>query len=183
MFSGENASFYGKHHSEEAKRKQSESKKGERNPNCGKIYSEEERKRLSELLSGENNPNYGVSRSEETKQKISQANANPSEVTRQKMREAKIGIYNGANNPRAQTVICLQTRMVYGAASVASEKTGVNANNIRQCCRGERKSAGGYEWKFIYDTAHRNGTLIFGALSLGLITEDEVLQSLTNQND
>lgn len=183
MRSGENAYFYGKHHSEKTKKKQSDSKKGERNPNYGKIYSEEERKYLSELLSGENAPMYGKHHTEETRRKISQANTNPSEETRQKMRDAKIGIYDGVNNPRAQAVICLETSIIYGAASVASEKTGVNKTNICQCCRGERKSAGGYKWKFIYDTTRRDGTLILGALSLGLITKDEVLNKLTKQND
>ena len=176
--SGENAHFYGKHHSEETKKKQSERKKGELNPNYGKHYSEEERRRLSELLSGENAPMYGKHHSEETRRKISEANTNPSEETRQKMRQAKIGIYNGANNPQAKAVICLETKNIYGAAAVASKQTGIRANNICQCCRGERKSAGGYKWKFVYDTTHKDGSFVVGALSLGLITEDEVLQKL-----
>lgn len=176
MCSGENAHFYGKHHSNETKKKQSEIKKGARNPNYGKHYSEEERRRLSELLSGENGPMYGKHHSEETRRKIGEAATNPSKETRQKMREAKMGIYNGANNPRAKMVICLGTKEIYGAASIASEKTGINEKNICRCCRGERKSAGGYEWKFIYDGIRKDGTLILGALSLGLITESELTQ-------
>jgi hypothetical protein len=183
MLSGENANFYGKHHSEETKRKQSESKKGKLNPNFGKHYSEAERKHLSELLSGENNPMYGKHLSEETRKKLSQAHTNPSEETRQKMRDAKIGIYDGASNPGAKAVICLETHDIYGAATVASEQTGIGANNICRCCRGERKSAGGYRWKFVYDATRKDGTVIFGALSLGLITEDEIPQKNTIQND
>lgn len=178
MLSGENAPFYGKHHSEETKRKQSESKKGERNPNYGKCYSEEEKRYLSELFSGENSPMYGHPRSVETKEKISKANTNPSEETRKKMREAKIGIYNGVNNPQAKAIICLNTRAIYGAIVVASEKTGISASSIGKCCRNERKLAGGYQWKFIYDTIRKNGEIILGALSLNIITENEAIQNL-----
>lgn len=178
MCSGENAHFYGKRHSEETKKKQSEIKKGELNPNYGKHYSEEERRRLSELLSGEKNPMFGKHHSKEARMKISEANANPSEATRQKMRQAKIGIYDGANNPNAKAVICLETKDIYGAATIASKQTGISANNICQCCRSERKTAGGYKWKFVYDTTRKDETFVIGALSLGLITEDEVLQKL-----
>jgi hypothetical protein len=182
MHSGENSYFYGKYHSEETKKKQSETKKGELNPNYGKHYSQEERKRLSELLSGENGPMYGKHHSEETRRKISEANTNPSEETRQKMREAKFGMYDGDKNPRAKAVMCLETKTIYGAASIASKQTGINATNIRQCCRGDKKSAGGYKWKFVYNSRHTDGSLILGAISLGLITEDKALKQ-TKQND
>jgi hypothetical protein len=178
MFSGENGNFYGKRHSEETKKKQSESKKGMRNPNYGKHYSEEEKRRLSELMSGENNPNYGKHLPDEIRKKIGLANTNPSKETRQKMRDAKLGIYVGGKNPGAKAVICLETKNIYEASSIASKKTGINATNIRQCCRGDKKSAGGYKWKFVYDTCHKDGTVIAGALSLGLITEEEVSQLL-----
>lgn len=36
---------------------------------------------------------------------------------------------------------------VYRSAKEASQKTGISHKNIRRCCRGERKTAGGYEWK------------------------------------
>jgi hypothetical protein len=36
---------------------------------------------------------------------------------------------------------------VYRSAREASQKTEINYKSIRKCCRGERKTAGGYEWK------------------------------------
>ena len=64
--SGENNPFYGKHHSKEAKRKISESNKG-------KKRTEEYKRKLSENWKGDKNPNYGKHLSEETKRKISDA--------------------------------------------------------------------------------------------------------------
>ena len=52
----------------------SEVMKGENNPNYGKHHSEEHKKKLSEANSGEGNPMYGKHHSEETKKKIREAN-------------------------------------------------------------------------------------------------------------
>lgn len=100
LLSGENAPMYGKHHTEETKRKISESRvkyiedhpdctSGENNSMYGKHHTEESKRKMREslksywtdekrlehsiLLSGENNPNYGKHLSEETKRKISDA--------------------------------------------------------------------------------------------------------------
>ena len=67
---GENNPNYGKTASEETRKKLSEAKKGENNSNYGKIFSEEHRRKLSEAKKGENHPNYGKSLSEETRRKI-----------------------------------------------------------------------------------------------------------------
>ena len=57
--------------------------------------SDETKQKISEALigkmAGENNPMYGKPRSAETKEKISKANANPSEETREKIRQARLG--------------------------------------------------------------------------------------------
>ena len=36
---------------------------------------------------------------------------------------------------------------VFPSATEAARQTGANLSKIRMCCRGERKSAGGYQWK------------------------------------
>ena len=60
-FSGSGNPFYGKHHTEEQKRKLSELRKGENNYFYGKHHTEEQKRKLSEAMKGryvgEKNPN------------------------------------------------------------------------------------------------------------------------------
>ena len=70
---GEKNSFYGRHHSEEAKKKMSKARKGKPTWSKGKKLSEETKKKISEAQKGENNHNYGKHFSEETKKKLSEA--------------------------------------------------------------------------------------------------------------
>jgi len=65
--SGAGNPFYGRHHSEEARKKMSEARKG-------KPRSEETKKKLREALSGMNHYNYGKHLSESTRIKISISN-------------------------------------------------------------------------------------------------------------
>ena len=69
---GENNQMFGKHHSEESRKKMSESRKGKTPWMKGKHHSEESRKKISESRKGENNPLFGKHRSEETRKKISE---------------------------------------------------------------------------------------------------------------
>jgi len=56
---GKDHHFYGKHHSDEAKKKISESKKGKISPRKGKKMSEESKKKMSIAKKGKNPPNKG----------------------------------------------------------------------------------------------------------------------------
>ena len=94
---GKNHPFYGKHRSEETRRKLAESKK------C-KSLSEEHRRKISESLKGENNPFYGKHHTEESRRKMSEAKKGEnhplfgqhhSDDTRRKMSEAQKGIKHG----------------------------------------------------------------------------------------
>ena len=86
---GELNPFFGCKHSEEAKNRMSESKKGNTNL-LGYKHTEETKKRLSEMNKGKTY-SLGLKRSDETKKKISETmKGKPkSEETRKKMSEAK----------------------------------------------------------------------------------------------
>lgn len=81
----------GKHHSEEARKKMSKTRKGKK---CGPL-SEEQKRKISEALKGKTGMKRGHF-SEEHKRKISEAHKgrHPSEETRRKMSEA----HKGENN-------------------------------------------------------------------------------------
>jgi group I intron endonuclease len=101
--SGENHPMFGKHLSEETKKKMSENHadfSGENHPMFGRHQSEETKKKISNATKGENHPNFGKHRSEKTKRKISEAKKGEnhpmfgkhlSEETKGKMSEAKRG--------------------------------------------------------------------------------------------
>ncbi len=94
---GEDNPSYGKHLSEETKKKISEANKGVNSPNYGKHLSEETKKKIGEARKGKyagvNHPNYGKHHSEEAKKKIGEVHRGKeiSEETKKKMSEARKG--------------------------------------------------------------------------------------------
>jgi len=183
---------------------------GEGNPRFGVKTSDETRDKIRDALTGkyrgENSPNYGKHQPEEVKNKISRkakerfknpqnhplygvkkyGRDNPNfghywtEEMKRKMGESR----KGEKNHVLKALICIDNNILYKGVILAAEKTGINKNSIALCCRGERKSAGGFQWRYIYDTTRKDGTLIPGAITLGLITEAEALAQLnTPQND
>ena len=126
---GKNNSMYGKHHSEETKKNMSESKKGKNNPMYGKHHSEEAKKNMSEShkgkQAGKNNPMYGKHHSEETKKKMS------------------------------KKVICVTTGKKFDSMKEAGNHYNILPNTISLCCKGTRKSAGKLkdgtklQWKYL----------------------------------
>ena len=136
----------------------------------GVPLSEEAKKRISDAnkgrLAGKNNPNYGNHSSagsnnyfygkhhtEETKNKIREKaiGRKDSNETRKKKSDAT----KGSNNPNAK--ITLQYDIdgnfitLWDCATYAAEKLNICLKGITACCRGERKSAGGFVWRYQED--------------------------------
>ena len=125
--------------------------------NRGWIISEESKLRMSENhtdVSGVNNPMYGKSlydvlnedEVKEWKHKISVANSGENnsfygkhhtDETKAKISQAKTG-----KSIKAKKVICLNTKQNFKSATEAENKLHINDNSIRECCKGQRKSAG-----------------------------------------
>lgn len=108
---------------------------------------------------------------------LKKAYANPE--YHQKQSKAKMG----GKNPQAKMVVCVETKHIYEAASTAGYSTGINKDCISMCCRGLHNTAGGFQWKFVYDTTNKNGEFIPGAITLGIITKEQINEWLTKQND
>lgn len=117
----------------------SESKKGWK-------PSEEQRRKHSESIKGENHPMYGKSRSEETKRKLSETHKGKkhTDETKRKMSEQR----KGSKSHNKKAVICLETKEVFWGAKEVEEKLGINKGKVGECCRGTRKTAGGFHWAY-----------------------------------
>ena len=87
-------------------------------------------------------------------------------------------------------VICIELKTIFSCIQKAGQIIQVSDSAISSNCRGQNKSAGKHpitgeplHWKYLYDQTHKDGTIIPGAITLGLITEEESLTQLTQQND
>lgn len=152
---------------EETKQKLREAKLGEKNPNYNRVYSEEERQKLRDKMSGQGNPmygrsgelspNYGKIFSEETREKIRQAtlgekNHNYGKHMPEEQKE-KLREYNKINgNPHskitAQYLFDGTLVKTFLNATQASAETKISHSSICAVCRGERKVAGGFLWRY-----------------------------------
>ena len=123
--SGKNHPMYGKHLSEETKRKLSEANKGENNPKYwkGKHLSEETKRKLSEA-------NKGKIVSEETRKKLSEAGKGRThtEESKDKIRESK--------KDKMTHIICLNDKKIYESITKASLNYKIERASIRNCCNG-----------------------------------------------
>lgn len=95
----------------------------------GKHHTEKTKQKMSEAQKGEKGYWYGKNISEEAERKIREAN-------------------RGKNNKRCRAVRCIETNKIYFSAKNAQDNTGCRANAITACCKGKRKSCGGYHWEY-----------------------------------
>ena len=91
------------------------------------------RRKNSEAHTGEKNPMYGKHHSEDTKRKMS---------------EAHKGKIYANTKPILQFSKNGELIAEYSSLTEASRQTGCYQTNICNCCKGERKSTGGYIWKY-----------------------------------
>ena len=116
---GKNSPWYGKHHSEETKKK------------ISKNHAD---------MKGKNSPWYGKHHSEESKRKSSQSHKkeNLSKETIEKMRSAKLG----KKNNNAKKIICITTKQVFYTTRDGAKFYDIDNSSIVKCCKGKLKSAG-----------------------------------------
>ena len=161
---GEGNNFFGKHHSEEQKKKWSETRKDN-------VRSEDAIKKQSEtcktVFLGSGNNFFGKHHSEEQKKKWS---------------ETRKGAKNPSAKPICQFDIDFKPIRCWTHIKSATSELNIGNYSIGSCCANKQKSAGGYKWKYLYDQTKRDGTIIQGAISLGLITEEYALKMLKEQN-
>lgn len=173
--------------SEETKQKMRESKLGEKNPNYGRVYTKEEIQELRKRMSGEENPmygkkgelspNYGKQHSRETRDKMKAAalgkkNHNYGRTMPEEQKE-KLREYNRINgNPHskitAQYSLDGTLIKVFPNAKQASTETNTSHSSICSVCRGNRKAAAGFIWRY-YDKQEN-------------VLENIIVPTITTQN-
>lgn len=57
--------------------------------------------------------------------------------------------YNMNYGSRGKDVYCEELERIFKSGSEAATCLGIDASSIGKCCRGERKTAGGYHFKFV----------------------------------
>ena len=120
---GEKHPNYGKHLSEETRKKMSEAASGENNHNFGKSMPDKIRKKISESTLGENAYWYGKHHTDESKKKMSEANS-------------------GENHPQCRPVYCYELNEYFWGAKEAQDKYEINGSSIARCCLRKLQSAG-----------------------------------------
>lgn len=101
----------------------------------GHTVSAESRMKISKNhadCSGNNNGMYGKKHTDEAKRKISEAN------------KGRISFRRNRTN-----VYCIELGKVFNDSTEAGKELNIDSSAVLKCCRGERKTCGGYHWEFI----------------------------------
>lgn len=133
--------------SEEHKKKLSKSLKGEKNGMFGKKHSVASREKMSSSRFGEKHCRYGQILSDAYRDKIRSSsleyhrNHIVSDETRKKISERiKVKVRQ----------ISLDDTFIaeYDSPTLAGKTIGIDSSCIVKCCKGKRKTAGGYKWEY-----------------------------------
>lgn len=114
------------------KERMSKALSGENNPFFSRTHTEETKQILSKLAkqrTGKRNSFFGKKHSDETKKKISEY---------RKSKGIKISQYTKDG----------QYIQDWSAAAVAGRELKISSSSIIECCRGKRKTIGGYVWHY-----------------------------------
>lgn len=152
---GEGAAMYGKHHTEETKKKISAATKGRcllspesirkmAETKRGKKMSDEARRHMSESWKKGRviTPEHRAAMIRGRKGIVM------GEEWRRHMSEARKGKYMGEENKYHKDVICVETGELFHGVKEAGRQKSVSATHISAACKGKRNVAGGLHWRY-----------------------------------
>lgn len=81
-------------------------------------------------------------------------NKSPRDFMSEENWKRKIEKVSGENNYKARSIICLTTKEIFKAMSIACKKYNINSSHLSHCCQGKRKSCGKYKgqklvWRYL----------------------------------
>lgn len=134
--------------------------------------SEETRQKMIASHSGENNSWLGRKHRPESKQKMS---------------ASKVGKYKGINSWNSKPVFSPELNEIFFSQTMVKSKYNISSKHIGDCCSGKRKYCGKHpntheplRWLYVYDQEQKDGTILYGAISLGYITKQQVDEYFSN---
>lgn len=175
---GENHHNYGKQLSEETKYKISKA-------NTGRVVSQEIKDKLSEKNSGKNNHFYNKHHTKDTKEKIIHSQLRT--FLCEDGSECLKNMNSEYCNPRAFPVYSIEFNKIFWGAKEVHNIYGVIASDVTKCCKGKIKSCGKHpdtgeklHWVYVLDQTQKDDSIIYGAISLGYITQQDYNEFLDN---
>ena len=51
-------------------------------------------------------------------------------------------------------IICVELNKEFESALKAGQELGIDSSSIRKCCKGKRKTAGGYHWQYLMGNSY-----------------------------
>lgn len=125
-----------------------------RQANIGKKLSEETKKKISDAVSGEKNGFYGRKHSDETKEKLSEASrGNTFRLGKKHTDETKLKMSESQFKSKYHKIAVLKIQegvivSEYKSINEAERQTGIDSSSISAVCKGKRKTAGGFKWRY-----------------------------------
>ena len=113
--------------------------------NKGKQRSEETKQKISEANQGENNPMYGKHHTEETKQKMSENNGMKGKFGSENPSSKQVAQYDKQTNELIK---------IWDSMMDVQRELGIANSNISECCKGKRKSTGGFVWRYVEEDSN-----------------------------
>lgn len=125
--------------------------------NCLGSFSKEHKQKISNALKGNKNC-LGRVLPLDIRNKISASNKGKigsmkgkkfTAEHKQKISNSRKGKYSGENNARSIKVVCVETGETYVCIADVFREKNIDSSSITAVCKGRRKTAGGYHWRYV----------------------------------
>ena len=121
----------------------------------GRKLTEEHRKKLSDSHKGQIPHKKGIAIPEETRLKISNSlkkwYAEHESPAKGKTRKRAQWEIEKVSRGHYKPVVCIETGIIYESIMTAEMLTKTDGSSISAVCKGKRKTAGGYHWRYQKD--------------------------------
>lgn len=103
---------------------------------------------ISELLYDEEHKDLAKKDNRSVNLEYCDAKYNSNYGTRnERISKSMLGV-NINREDQSTKIICVETNKIYPSVHEAGRQTGIDNGSIIKCCKGKRKTAGGYRWKY-----------------------------------